>query len=53
MIESILMSRKFRRYLESWIVVLFPWVLWTELPAVEVDYPFVLGEQENETATLD
>ena len=54
-IERPLMSRKLRRYLESWIVVLFPWVLWTELPAVEVDYPFVVGEGtrwSNETCSI-
>ncbi len=36
MIERLLMSRTFRRYIEAWCVVLMPWVLFTEREGVEV-----------------
>jgi len=36
MIEQLLMSRIFRRYLEAWTIVLMPWVLLSEKDAVTV-----------------
>lgn len=34
MIEQLLMSRTFRRYIEAWAIVLVPWVLLMESEAV-------------------
>jgi len=48
MLEEILMSRKFRHYLEALIVVWCPWVLWLEQPSEPLDYPFVLREGSEE-----
>jgi hypothetical protein len=36
-IERLLTSRMFRRYVESWVVVLFPLVLLMEQPAETMD----------------
>ena len=36
-LERLLMSRMFRRYVESAIVFWFPWVLLTEQPAVTIE----------------
>ena len=40
MIDKLLMSRPFRRYIESWAVVLMPWLLFTEREAVTIDGVF-------------
>ena len=36
-LERLLMSRMFRRYVECVTVVLFPWVLFLERPAVTME----------------
>ncbi len=41
-LERILLSGLFRRYVECWLVVWFPWVLLTELPAEEL-----IGSEES------
>ncbi len=51
MIERLLMSRTFRRYIESWMVVLMPWVLFTEREGVTMDGMFPLS-QIDESAEL-
>lgn len=34
--ERLLMSRRFRRWIEAWIIVTMPWVLLLERPAVSL-----------------
>ena len=48
MLDKLLMSRPFRRYLESWAVVLMPWLLFTEREAVTIDGVFPLAKSEKD-----
>lgn len=47
MIEQLLMSRIFRRYIEAWAIILAPWVLFTERKAVTMtDFALTLEEKQ-------